>query len=42
MVRQFGSSDGDIYVKGAPECMKGICRIGSCKHIMIELHEQLF
>ncbi|MCJ1234491.1 hypothetical protein MMC14_002452 [Varicellaria rhodocarpa] len=29
VVRQFGSSDGDIYVKGAPECMKGICQTGS-------------
>lgn len=26
IVRQFGSPSGDIYVKGAPECMKDICR----------------
>ncbi|KAI9790387.1 MAG: hypothetical protein M1816_005205 [Peltula sp. TS41687] len=25
VVRQFGAPDGDIYVKGAPECMKEIC-----------------
>ncbi|PSN71127.1 P-type ATPase-like protein [Corynespora cassiicola Philippines] len=26
VVRQFGSKSGQIYVKGAPECMKDICR----------------
>ena len=26
IARQFGSPSGDIYVKGAPECMKDICR----------------
>jgi cation-transporting ATPase 13A3/4/5 len=26
IVRQFGSKSGQIYVKGAPECMKDICR----------------
>ena len=26
IVRQFGSKSGSIYVKGAPECMKEICR----------------
>jgi cation-transporting ATPase 13A2 len=26
VVRKFGSQGGDIYVKGAPECMKDICR----------------
>lgn len=26
VVRQFGAPGGDIYVKGAPECMKDICR----------------
>jgi cation-transporting ATPase 13A2 len=26
IVRQFGSPGGDVYVKGAPECMKEICR----------------
>ena len=25
VVRQFGAPGGDIYVKGAPECMKDIC-----------------
>jgi len=26
IVRQFGSPSGSVYVKGAPECMKDICR----------------
>lgn len=26
VVRQFGAREGYIYVKGAPECMKDICR----------------
>lgn len=26
VVRQFGDKSGDVYVKGAPEAMKGICR----------------
>ncbi|KAF2112000.1 ATPase type 13A2 [Lophiotrema nucula] len=26
IVRQFGSKSGQVYVKGAPECMKDICR----------------
>ncbi|KAK4983511.1 hypothetical protein LTR50_007185 [Elasticomyces elasticus] len=26
VVRQFGSPSGNVYVKGAPECMKDICR----------------
>ncbi|KAF2639000.1 P-type ATPase-like protein [Massarina eburnea CBS 473.64] len=26
IVRQFGSKTGQVYVKGAPECMKDICR----------------
>lgn len=26
IVRNFGSLGGDVYVKGAPECMKDICR----------------
>ncbi|KAF2086902.1 hypothetical protein K490DRAFT_57372 [Saccharata proteae CBS 121410] len=26
VVRQFGSPSGQVYVKGAPECMKEICR----------------
>jgi cation-transporting ATPase 13A2 len=25
IVRQFGAPSGDVYVKGAPECMKDIC-----------------
>jgi cation-transporting ATPase 13A3/4/5 len=29
VVRQFGAPGGDIYVKGAPECMKEICRTES-------------
>jgi cation-transporting ATPase 13A2 len=29
VVRQFGSKSGQIYVKGAPECMKDICRADS-------------
>ena len=31
IVRQFGSTAGDIYVKGAPECMKEICREDTCE-----------
>jgi cation-transporting P-type ATPase 13A2 len=31
IVRQFGQQSGDIYVKGAPECMKDICREESCE-----------
>lgn len=30
IVRQFGAPGGDVYVKGAPECMKDICRPESC------------
>ena len=26
IVRQFGALSGNVYVKGAPECMKDICR----------------
>lgn len=26
IVRQFGAKSGHVYVKGAPECMKAICR----------------
>lgn len=33
VVRQFGSPSGDIYVKGAPECMKDICLPESCKFL---------
>ena len=33
VVRQYGSRNGEIYVKGAPECMKDICRHESCKHV---------
>lgn len=29
IVRNFGSQGGDVYVKGAPECMKDICRASS-------------
>ncbi|KAF2005497.1 hypothetical protein P154DRAFT_616294 [Amniculicola lignicola CBS 123094] len=29
IVRQFGSKSGQIYVKGAPECMKDICKPNS-------------
>lgn len=29
VVRQFGAPSGDVYVKGAPECMKDICRAES-------------
>ena len=31
IVGQSGSSQGDVYVKGAPECMREICRQDSCK-----------
>jgi len=26
IVRQFGAQDGQIYLKGAPECMKDVCK----------------
>ncbi|KAF1985978.1 hypothetical protein K402DRAFT_454662 [Aulographum hederae CBS 113979] len=26
VVRQFGAQSGEVYVKGAPECMKDICK----------------
>ncbi|KAI9786820.1 MAG: hypothetical protein M1839_005051 [Geoglossum umbratile] len=29
VVRQFGAPGGDVFVKGAPECMKDICRFDS-------------
>jgi cation-transporting P-type ATPase 13A2 len=32
VVRQFGAPGAEIYVKGAPECMKEICRPESCKY----------
>ena len=38
VVRQFGSPDGEIYVKGAPECMKEICRPESCACAMLILY----
>ena len=31
IVRAFDQRSGDIYVKGAPEVMKEICRPESCK-----------
>ena len=31
VVGQSGFSGGDIYVKGAPECMVDICRQDSCR-----------
>ena len=31
VVRSFGARGGDIYVKGAPECMKEICRPDSSR-----------
>jgi len=31
LVRPFGQQSGDIYVKGAPECMRDICRPESCE-----------
>ncbi len=31
VVRRFGATKGEVYVKGAPESMKEICRAGSCK-----------
>lgn len=36
ITRQFGQRSGDIFVKGAPEAMKEICRIESCQssHIL--------
>lgn len=31
IVRQFGDSGATIFVKGAPESVKDICRPGSCQ-----------
>lgn len=31
LVSQAGDKDVNVYVKGAPECMKDICRAESCK-----------
>jgi cation-transporting ATPase 13A3/4/5 len=31
IVRMFGRPSGDIYVKGAPECMREICRPETCR-----------
>lgn len=31
IVRHFGKQSGDIYVKGAPECLRDICREETCK-----------
>ena len=33
VVGQSGFSGGDIYVKGAPECMTDICRQDSCEFL---------
>lgn len=31
IVRRFGGKSGDVYVKGAPEAMRDICRPESCE-----------
>lgn len=36
IVRAFGSQSGDVFVKGAPECMRDICRADSCKYWALE------
>jgi len=41
VVRQFGARGVDVYVKGAPECMKDICRAESCKLIPVQLDPEL-
>jgi hypothetical protein len=38
IVRNFGSPGCDVYVKGAPECMKDICRAESCEIITNEFY----
>ncbi|RQM04864.1 hypothetical protein DH86_00002668, partial [Scytalidium sp. 3C] len=35
IVRKFGSQGVDIFVKGAPECMKDICKPESCKLLVL-------
>lgn len=35
IVGQSGFSGGDIYVKGAPECMRDICRYESRQFLQI-------
>lgn len=37
VVRQFGDGGASVFVKGAPESVKDICRPESC-----ELHFQIF
>lgn len=31
IVRQFGQRSGDIFVKGAPEAMRDICKPDTCR-----------
>jgi len=40
VVKQYRAAGGDVYVKGAPECMRDICNPDTCKPIIIpiELH----
>jgi cation-transporting ATPase 13A2 len=38
IVRNFGSPGCDIYVKGAPECMKDICSAESCEFFHVSNH----
>jgi cation-transporting ATPase 13A3/4/5 len=40
IVRTFGQKSGDIYVKGAPECMREICKPESCKCIVSVLRRE--
>ncbi|KAM0632601.1 hypothetical protein ACHAPW_004557 [Verticillium nonalfalfae] len=36
IVRRFGQQSGDIYVKGAPECMRDICREESSEKLVFQ------
>lgn len=38
IVRRFGEKSGDIFVKGAPEAMREICRQDTCKSLYSSLY----
>ena len=42
IVQQYGKSNGDIYVKGAPECIKEICHPDSSRSRLIFQLECIF
>lgn len=38
VVKKYRASGGDVYVKGAPECMKDICTPDSCEYYFLQHH----